>query len=237
MSSTITTLPSPNDLEATWSFLESGIDQIMNGTEQRVDYKRYMDLYTYPRRRLSVFYDTPVRQKKHTILTIMIILVKFSHITYLSLTLSLHTNDADVFTIIVQLRGAYLKGSDLYARLVSYLERHLTPIRTELEQYTDESLLRCYTKQWKKYNTASSYVHHAFRFLNRHWIKREIDEGNKTVHDVYTLTLISWRDNVFSAIQHNVMDAVKMLRQRQGNGETVETGFIELVVESIGNNL
>ena len=41
-------LPAPNDLAATWSFLENGIDQIMNRLEEGLSYKRYMDLYTYP---------------------------------------------------------------------------------------------------------------------------------------------------------------------------------------------
>lgn len=41
-------LPAPNDLAATWAFLENGIDQIMNRLEEGLSYKRYMDLYTYP---------------------------------------------------------------------------------------------------------------------------------------------------------------------------------------------
>ena len=41
-------LPSANDLNTTWTFLEAGIDQIMNRLEEGLSYKRYMDLYTYP---------------------------------------------------------------------------------------------------------------------------------------------------------------------------------------------
>ncbi|CAG8516445.1 154_t:CDS:10 [Ambispora gerdemannii] len=205
MASNLTTLPPPNDLEATWSFLESGIDQIMNRLEQGLSYKRYMDLYT------GIYnYCTSSRMNPG-----------FASEPLAGPGSNINNN-----------RGANLMGSDLYARLISYLERHLTQIRAESEQYMDENLLRYYTKQWEKYTTASSYVHHVFRYLNRHWVKREIDEGRKTVYDVYTLTLVSWRDNMFSSVQHNVMDAVKMLIQRQRNGETVETGLIKLVVES-----
>ncbi|CAJ0767396.1 9978_t:CDS:1, partial [Entrophospora sp. SA101] len=39
-------LPSANDLNTTWAFLEAGIDQIMNRLEEGLSYKRYMDLYT-----------------------------------------------------------------------------------------------------------------------------------------------------------------------------------------------
>lgn len=53
----------------------------------------------------------------------------------------------------------------------------------------DESLLHYYTKQWKKFTVASSYVHHVFSYLNRHWVKREIEEGRKNdVFEVYTVS-------------------------------------------------
>ncbi|CAG8586993.1 797_t:CDS:10 [Ambispora leptoticha] len=224
MSASGTALPLPNDLEATWSFLESGIDQIMNRLEQGLSYKRYMDLYTGAFVFLEVIHYQVVCNFEGGI---------YNYCTSSRMNPGFASEPlAGPGSNINNNRGANLMGSDLYARLISYLERHLTQIRAESEQYMDENLLRYYTKQWEKYTTASSYVHHVFRYLNRHWVKREIDEGRKTVYDVYTLTLVSWRDNMFSAVQHNVMDAVKMLIQRQRNGETVETGLIKLVVES-----
>jgi cullin 1 len=53
----------------------------------------------------------------------------------------------------------------------------------------DESLLHYYTRQWKKFTAASGYVHHVFSYLNRHWVKREIEEGRKNdVFEVYTVS-------------------------------------------------
>jgi hypothetical protein len=40
-------LPSTNDLEATWKFLEDGIDQIYNRLEEGLTHARFMNLYTY----------------------------------------------------------------------------------------------------------------------------------------------------------------------------------------------
>ncbi|KAG9292004.1 hypothetical protein G9A89_017903 [Geosiphon pyriformis] len=205
MTSSVANLPPSNDLEATWTFLESGIDQIMNRLEQGLSYKRYMDLYT------GIYnYCTSSRMNP-----------AFASEPLAGPGSNINNN-----------RGANLMGSDLYARLISYLEKHLTTILQESVQHMDENLLRYYTKQWEKYTTASSYVHHVFRYLNRHWVKREIDEGRKTVYDVYTLTLVSWRDNMFINVQQKVMAAVLKLIERQRNGETVETGLVKLVVES-----
>nr|CAG8450515.1 15685_t:CDS:10 [Entrophospora candida]CAG8455846.1 12807_t:CDS:10 [Entrophospora candida] len=162
-------LPSANDLNTTWAFLEAGIDQIMNRLEEGLSYKRYMDLYTYP----YIYW-----------------------------------------------------GSELYQNLQRYLERHLLTIRDNSTQHMGENLLRYYTKNWERYTTASLYVHHVFRYLNRHWVKRENEEGRKT------LTLVSWRDHMFTHVHRHVMIAISKLIERQRNGETVETSLVKSVVDS-----
>lgn len=42
-----TPLPPTNDLDATWKFLEDGIDQIYNRLEEGLTHARFMNLYTY----------------------------------------------------------------------------------------------------------------------------------------------------------------------------------------------
>ncbi|GJJ68520.1 cullin 1 [Entomortierella parvispora] len=138
----------------------------------------------------------------------------------------------DGMTASIQTRGATLGGSDLYAHLIRYFQQHLNGIRKDSEKFMDVSLLEYYTKQWVKFTEASTYVHHLFTYLNRHWVKREIDEGRKTVHDVGTLALVSWKDSLFSHVERNVMAAVLQLIERQRNGESVETSLLKNVVES-----
>lgn len=98
-------------------------------------------------------------------------------------------------------------GSDLYSHLIRYFQKHLEETRKDSEKFMDVSLLEFYTKQWVKFTGASTYVHHLFTYLNRHWVKREIDEGRKTVHDVGTvssfnssflLSLVYLNDNRFA---------------------------------------
>ncbi|KAG0231395.1 hypothetical protein BGW42_006523 [Actinomortierella wolfii] len=132
----------------------------------------------------------------------------------------------------IQTRGASLGGRDLYLYLIRYFQKHLEGLRKECEQFMDVSLLEYYTKQWVKYTQASGFLHHLFMYLNRHWVRREIDEGRKQVNDVSTLTLTSWKECLFDHVQHNVMAAVLQLIERQRNGETVETSLLRNVVES-----
>lgn len=129
-------------------------------------------------------------------------------------------------------RGAHLLGEDLYHRLNDYLKRHLQGVHAEMIKHADEALLTFYIKEWKRYTTAGTYNNHLFRYLNRHWVKREMDEGKKDIYDIYTLHLVRWKEDMFGTTQNAVMDAVLRLVEKQRNGETIEQSKIKDVVTS-----
>ena len=99
-------------------------------------------------------------------------------------------------------------------------------------KHADEALLADYIKEWNRYTTAGTYNHHLFRYLNRHWVKREVDEGKKEIYDIYTLHLVRWKEDMFGSTQNAVMDAVLRQVEKQRNGETIEQGQIKSVVDS-----
>ena len=96
----------------------------------------------------------------------------------------------------------------------------------------DEALLTYYIREWDRYTTAAKYTNHLFRYLNRHWVRREIDEGKKDVYDVYTLHLVQWREILFEKVNKNVMAAVLKMVEKQRNGETIEQSQVKSVVDS-----
>ncbi|GFF51825.1 cullin-1 [Aspergillus udagawae] len=129
-------------------------------------------------------------------------------------------------------RGAHLLGEELYKLLGEYLSRHLEAVYRESQSHTEEALLGFYIREWIRYTTAAKYVNHLFRYLNRHWVKREIDEGKKNVYDVYTLHLVKWKDDFFLKVHEKVMEAVLNLIEKQRNGETIEQSQIKNIVDS-----
>lgn len=109
---------------------------------------------------------------------------------------------------------------------------HLEQLVEESNSHQDEALLAFYIKQWNRYTIAAKYIHHLFRYLNRHWVKREMDEGKKHIYDVYTLHLVQWRSVLFDKVSERVMASVLKLVEKQRLGETIEHSQIKQVVDS-----
>ncbi|KAF8457588.1 Cullin [Kalaharituber pfeilii] len=127
---------------------------------------------------------------------------------------------------------AHLLGEEIYNSLIGYLQRHLSALKEKSKDHVDEALLNFYIREWKRYTTAAKYINHLFRYLNRHWVKREMDEGKKDIYDVYTLHLVRWKKDLFDHVQKHVMDGVLKLVEKQRNGETIETAVVKLIVDS-----
>ena len=123
-------------------------------------------------------------------------------------------------------------GEDLYKNLKDYLKLHLADIYEKSKTHVDEALLTYYIREWDRYTTAAKYTNHLFRYLNRHWVKREIDEGKKDIYDVYTLHLVEWREELFMKVHCNVMSAVLKMVEKQRNGETIEQAQVKSIVDS-----
>ncbi|KAF2870494.1 Cullin [Massariosphaeria phaeospora] len=128
--------------------------------------------------------------------------------------------------------GAHLLGEELYKHLIGYLQEHLRGVQERSRDHVDEALLTFYIKEWNRYTTAGQYNNHLFRYLNRHWVKREMDEGKKNIYDIYTLHLVRWKDDMFVGTQESVMRSVLKLVEKQRNGETIEQSHIKSVVDS-----
>ena len=78
----------------------------------------------------------------------------------------------------------------------TFLGRRLTWALLSLQQsdaLQDEALLRYYAQEWDRYTTGANYINRLFTYLNRHWVKRERDEGRKGVYPVYTVRLPSFQ--------------------------------------------
>jgi cullin 1 len=194
-------MPQKDDVQATWLYLEAGVDKIMTGLREGMDMKTYMGLYT-------CIHNFCTAQK------------------------AVHGTGAQSFASSHNRGGAHLLGEELYQHLIEYLRDHLHGVQEQSKQHVDEALLTFYIKEWNRYTTAGQYNNHLFRYLNRHWVKREMDEGKKSIYDIYTLHLVRWKEDMFVGAQESVMRSVLRLVEKQRNGETIEQSQIKSVVDS-----
>ncbi len=80
-------------------------------------------------------------------------------------------------------------GQFLYEQLQLFLKRHLEALCADARSHSGDALEMLYVRQWARFTSAATYIHHVFRYLNRHWVRRELDEGHRGVYDVYTVNL------------------------------------------------
>ncbi|CAI5444276.1 unnamed protein product [Caenorhabditis angaria] len=124
-------------------------------------------------------------------------------------------------------------GHELYQKLKNYVTDYVLKVRERGVDLTGESLLSFYTTEWENFRFSSRVMNGIFAYLNRHWIKRELDEGHEDIYMIYTLALMIWKEHMFGGMKDKVIDAVLELIKKERNGDIIRTAYISGVVECL----
>jgi cullin 1 len=141
-----------------------------------------------------------------------------------------HTNDQ---TNGRRHRGAHLMGEELYRFLDDYLKQHLRSVHAIIIDQAPDEILDLYTEQWSRYVAAAKYNEHLFRFLERHWVRRELDEGKSGILEIYPLHLARWKELIIENEDVPVIDVLKVELEKDKAGVEAASIRIEQVTESL----
>ncbi|SCU91963.1 LADA_0F13300g1_1 [Lachancea dasiensis] len=185
------TLPRPDDLEATWNFVEPGIHQILgrdgtaSSTLKRVDKvlspTMYMEVYT-------AIYNYCVNKSS-----------------------SAGQFNADNSR---QNQSSLLIGGEIYHKLQNCLQEYLS----KLERGENEAFLHFYVRRWKRFTVGAIFLNHAFDYMNRYWVQKERSDGKRHIFDINTLCLMTWKEVMFDQNVSQLVDEVLKVITLQRDG-------------------
>uniref|UniRef100_A0A914D2M4 Cullin N-terminal domain-containing protein n=1 Tax=Acrobeloides nanus TaxID=290746 RepID=A0A914D2M4_9BILA len=112
-------------------------------------------------------------------------------------------------------------------------QMHLVALNsTTCRDQAGNQLLETYTTLWRQFKFSSEVVDKIFAYLNRHWIRRELDEDNQDIYEVYNLAIVTWRTILFEPLHQNVTAAILQLIEQHRNGEMIQGSLFKDLISS-----
>ena len=129
--------------------------------------------------------------------------------------------------------GAQLLGGDIYARFEEFLRQRAVGVCNAARSLRDEAVLEYYAAQWLRFSRATQRADRILAYINRFWVKREMDEGRADVFPISTLCLFTWRQFVFRPLEEILVSNLLSLIARDRDGEPIPADLAQHLIASL----
>ena len=116
-----------------------------------------------------------------------------------------------------------LLGSELYENLDKYVQLHLQQIWKSKVGQKSDNLVQYYDQQWKRFKADADTITRFFRYLNRHWVKRQVEEWVENVHYIESLLMLRWKESVSTSLGQELVELLLALIQAQRDHTRIPT--------------
>ncbi|CAF2987351.1 unnamed protein product [Rotaria sp. Silwood2] len=97
---------------------------------------------------------------------------------------------------------------------------------------TDEDRLRLYEKHFNKYTRACKILNGACHYLNRHWVRRQYDNGRRNVYEINELANQIWKETFFKPIFPNIIQTcLNLIKEHRINKLSIDIETIKKIIE------
>lgn len=199
-------LPRSDDLEATWNFIEPGINQILGheDSHQPLLHNKRVDKVLSPTMYMEVYtaiYNYCVNKSRSS--------GQFNT--------DKPTNQSSI-----------LVGSEIYEKLKRYLRDYIS----NFKRNPDETFLQFYVRHWKRYTVGAIFLNHTFDYMNRYWVQKERSDGKRHIFDVNTLCLMTWKEVLFDPNSETLVKEILDQITSERDGNVIHRGDITTSIKS-----
>ncbi|CAJ0585339.1 unnamed protein product, partial [Mesorhabditis spiculigera] len=126
-----------------------------------------------------------------------------------------------------------LSGGDVYYKLADYLAGRVEKAYQEAAALNDEDLVRRYSGLLEQYLFYFKVTNGIFSYLNKHWIKRQIEErkGGQYYY-VYLLGLVKWRDLFHMKLDERVRRGLLDMIRQDRDGNPTDRALVSKIVRA-----
>ncbi|KAJ3359163.1 hypothetical protein GGF32_009611 [Allomyces javanicus] len=129
--------------------------------------------------------------------------------------------------------GANVYGSDLYFHLRDLVHEHLNVLTKQAAGLIDIDLLAFYMREWNKFSQTAKFLDHLFSYINRHWVKRAVDDHRSGVYRIHTMVLVTWKQRFFDAISDSLIKSILDQIKLERDGEQIDRSMLKSVIDSL----